>query len=339
MTRGALADVDVTAYQWRAGAQVWQDVAWAHTDADGRYELSGLEPGSYVVGFDDAFAGGDHAVEYWDGSVRDDSASLAGATPVQATETAAGTTDAELAPGGTVAGRVTGSHSVADVWVSVHEQVGSTWEHVRGTYPAADGSYRLARLPAGSYRISFEDDRGVLATEYWNDAATIARADDVPAGPGAPVEDRDAALAVDPPVDPPVTPPADPPSSPTTAPPTTTPTTTAPTTTAPTTAPPASFTATAAPVQQLTEVLADLRVSGKPTVGRTLRLRNLDASFRGTVSYRIQWYAGTKAIRRATKPKLQVTRALRGRVISVKVRATSGGVSKTKKIKVGKVRG
>lgn len=80
-------------------------------------------------------------------------------------------------------------------------------------------------------------------------------------------------------------------------------------------------------------------VVGSMTVGSTLKLKNFKALVsRAVVSYKIQWFAGSKKIKKATKPKLKVTKALKGKKIFVKVSATVDGTTKTVKVKVGKIR-
>ena len=79
-------------------------------------------------------------------------------------------------------------------------------------------------------------------------------------------------------------------------------------------------------------------MSGKPKVGKTLKVTHLDLDLRTTVTYKFQWYAGTKKIKKATKSKLKVTSAMKGKKLSVKVTATAASTSKSVKLKVGKVR-
>jgi hypothetical protein len=80
-------------------------------------------------------------------------------------------------------------------------------------------------------------------------------------------------------------------------------------------------------------------VVGALTVGSTLKLKNFKALVsRSTVTYKIQWYAGSKKIKKATRSKLKVTKALKGKKIFVKVTAISGTTRKTIKVKVGRIR-
>jgi hypothetical protein len=80
-------------------------------------------------------------------------------------------------------------------------------------------------------------------------------------------------------------------------------------------------------------------VTGALKVGSTLKLTKYKAKVSGsTVSYRFQWYAGSKKIKKATKAKLKVTKALKGKKISVKVTAKAGTTTKKVKVKAGKIR-
>ena len=82
-----------------------------------------------------------------------------------------------------------------------------------------------------------------------------------------------------------------------------------------------------------------MKVAGSLKVGSTLKLKNYQAILgRAATTYSFQWYAGTKAIKKATKPKLKLTASVRGKKISVKVTARSGSLSKSKKLKLGKVK-
>ena len=79
-------------------------------------------------------------------------------------------------------------------------------------------------------------------------------------------------------------------------------------------------------------------MTGKPKVGKTLKVANLDLDVRTAVTYKFQWFAGTKKITKATKSKLKVVRSMKGKKLSVKVTGKAGATSKSVKIKVGKVR-
>ena len=80
-------------------------------------------------------------------------------------------------------------------------------------------------------------------------------------------------------------------------------------------------------------------MTGALKVGSTLKLKNYQAIVgRTATTYSFKWYAGTKAIKKATKPKLKLTAALKGKKISVKVTAKSGALTTSKKLKLGTVK-
>jgi 5-hydroxyisourate hydrolase-like protein (transthyretin family) len=88
-------------------------------------------------------------------------------------------TPVDQAPG-SIAGRVTSMDGagLAGIQVQTYRQFGSTsWSAMATTTTAADGSYRLENLLAGSYRVQFRDPQGRYRPEYYTDAGTLATAD------------------------------------------------------------------------------------------------------------------------------------------------------------------
>jgi hypothetical protein len=81
----------------------------------------------------------------------------------------------------------------------------------------------------------------------------------------------------------------------------------------------------------LAKALAAIKVTGKAKVGKTLTVANLDLDLRTAVTYKFQWFAGTKKIKKATKSKLKVLKSMKGKKISVKVTGTAGSASKSLK--------
>lgn len=88
----------------------------------------------------------------------------------------------------------------------------------------------------------------------------------------------------------------------------------------------------------LAAIVANLDVSGKPRVGRTVKVTHMDLLLRTAVTYKFKWFAGTKRIKKANKYKLKLTRAMKGKKISVKVTATAASTSRSVRLKVGRVR-
>ena len=135
---------------------------------------------------------------------------------------------------------------------------------------AADGSYDVAGLQPGAYRLAFDAAPGKYRTEYWNDVRNIDLAQDVVISGTTPVTGLDAVLSLAPPVR-------------ATRPPT---------------------------------------ITGRARVGERLRVTNgaWDVPLLG---FTYQWQANGVGIPRATERRLRLTPRLRGKHISVRVKATA----------------
>lgn len=116
------------------------------------------------------------------------------------------------------------------------------------------------------------------------------------------------------------------------------PVTAAPVVTPPVVTPPVVTPPVVTPATALAAILGDLEVAGKPKVGKTVKVTGLDASLRTKVKYAFQWFAGKKAIRKATADRLKIKASMKGKRISVKVTAKAAGAKKSTTIKLGKVR-
>lgn len=92
----------------------------------------------------------------------------------------------------------------------------------------------------------------------------------------------------------------------------------------------------------LTKILKKLKVTGKAKVGRTVKVKGLTGSLRAEVGtevrYKLQWFAGKKKIKKATKSRLKIARAMKGKKISVKVTARAAGAKASRKLILGKAR-
>ena len=173
---------------------------FAATDAQGHYDIGGLAAGDYTVSFVSPTQG--YVQEFWP-----DAHLPATGTPVTVTE--GGTTgaiDAQLDQAGSLSGTVTGpaGQPVKDVAVTVLSQDSdSRWGMANGTLTQADGTYVLGALLPGTYRVQFRDLSGAgYLTEFWDDARTVAGAQDVEVTVGATTGGIDARLARPAPVTP-----------------------------------------------------------------------------------------------------------------------------------------
>jgi hypothetical protein len=128
----------------------------AKTAAGGEYTITELRPEAYDVVFGDPFPSKlDFITQYYNDR-------LPPAEPTPVTVLAGQTTsavDAELAPGGQIAGRVTNAATgapIEEVLVFALESLaGGSTEVVSGALTGANGEYTVAGLATGSYKVAF----------------------------------------------------------------------------------------------------------------------------------------------------------------------------------------
>ncbi|MEW1954929.1 carboxypeptidase regulatory-like domain-containing protein [Terrabacter sp. NPDC080008] len=148
----------------------------ASTDVSGKYDTGGLPAGRYVVQVNPPDGSG-LAAEYFDNAY-----SSSTATPVVVADGAAARADVALAPGGTISGRVlrpdgTPVTSGAVLVAPAGDRASSSYSEV-----AADGTFTVAGVGAGSYVVSAIAD-GTVQT-YWV-SATSSTVDSAAAAPVA----------------------------------------------------------------------------------------------------------------------------------------------------------
>lgn len=177
-----ISGVEVNLYQYVDGdgsfPGFWSAVDAATTNAAGNYSLTGIQPGTYRLGFSGK---PNYASEFHRNALTVDTA-----LNVEVTANSAPLTiDADLAPARHVTGKVTstaippllgllGGTPAVDlpgILVSA-SRVGSSDEDVSDTVTAANGTYDLGGLDAGQYVIKFSDPAGKWRTEYHADATT-----------------------------------------------------------------------------------------------------------------------------------------------------------------------
>ncbi len=151
--------------------------ATAFTDVDGRYDLTGLPAGSYVLEFSDR-ENFEYVAEFYDDAATFEEATLvtaAGAAPFPAA-------DAELATASRIDGTLTGqAGAIEGAFVDIFKQVGGEWEYLNyegdGAFTDEGGHYELSGLAAGDYRLGFGAEGH--APEFHEDAATVEAAQTV----------------------------------------------------------------------------------------------------------------------------------------------------------------
>ncbi|GAB2698620.1 protocatechuate 3,4-dioxygenase beta subunit [Microbacterium marinum] len=174
-----------------SGGDWYDTVASAETDADGRYTLTGLPPGSYAVYAESSAT--DHIGEWWT-----DATSFETATKVPLTAGAAKTgVDMRLAQGGRIEGVVSDADGpIADAYVRLYEWRSGEWQRTQSRWSDESGTYAFTSVPAGTYTLRFTDEGGRgLAPEWWDDAESEADAERIEVSPGSRVTDVDATLA------------------------------------------------------------------------------------------------------------------------------------------------
>ena len=186
-----------------SGDRPWEEVVEQETAADGAYDIGGLPAGSYRIAFWDQ--SGVYVEQFYNNKMTmqagDDVVVNGGATRSDV--------NARLALAGHVTGRVTqelgrtgagaSGAGLGGIYVTAGRNTGSgdfPWEGVRSTETAADGTYDLGGLPAGTYRIEFYDDSGNHVLQYYNNQPTIDLGEDVVVTAGGTRSGIDARLAL-----------------------------------------------------------------------------------------------------------------------------------------------
>lgn len=166
----------------------------AETGPDGKYTITDLFTyDDYRIYFRNC-GGGNYAPEYYSNSP-----DLSGAEPVSAAVDNAVTTNinAQLEAGASITGQVTsGAAGIGGVCVEALDSGGV----ISSATSAADGSYEVKNLPAGSVKVRFAgcpNYDGVYVGEYWNDTRDPDLATLVPVTPGTPYAGVNAELPIE----------------------------------------------------------------------------------------------------------------------------------------------
>lgn len=305
----SVEDLRVVAYARRGG--IWQAVAETRPQPGGQYEITDLPPGTYRLGFHDD--SGSHVDQYWL-----DQPTLASAQDVVVRP---GVTDwgynAHLRP-------VERPGYTAQTRPSItgDPRVGASLAADAGTWTPAGGTHAYQWLADDVVIPGAVDPQLLLTADLVGRGISVrVTTSGDEADPGAALSDATSPVLAAPVV---------------TSPPVPTPTPT------PTPVPEPIVAPTVAPAPDvgwaLSQVANDLTVTGKPKVGRTVRVAHAVAQLRTSVRYRFRWYARGTRIDKATRSRLTVTRAMLGKRLKVVITLTARGEREVVAIAVGRVR-
>ena len=149
--------------QLRDEAGDYPGYAW--TDSSGIYVLEGLVPGSYKI-FTSNYQG--YVDEWYDNHVHQGNYSGEGADPVNVTTADATGISFQLELGRSISGIVTndsGQPLSESVWVDVYDTLGN---HLESTSIDSDGTYAIAGLLPGSYKVHVANSLGYINEWYDN---------------------------------------------------------------------------------------------------------------------------------------------------------------------------
>ncbi|TGN99958.1 hypothetical protein PN36_29885 [Candidatus Thiomargarita nelsonii] len=183
-----LANIQVMAYYWNG--TYWEGINSDLTDSAGRYDFEALQAGDYRLRFKDS--SGTYATEYYD-----DAPNFGSATDITVTtNTTISNINAQLGMAGHITGTVTEEGSgdpLEGIGVAIYHN--GMW--LGADLTDASGNYDLGGLNTGTYRLSFRDNSGTYATEYYDDVTEdISSATDIMVTVGTITAGKDAQLAL-----------------------------------------------------------------------------------------------------------------------------------------------
>jgi len=146
-------------------------VTCQQTDSEGKYHITGLAGGEYVVSFSDREA--DLSSQYYE-----DVTAKSKATIVRVFEEATNSgVDATLVTGGTISGTVKTAKPETAVDEANVCAIPVNTEEERVCAPSAsDGSYALTGLSPGSYKVEFEKYGSSLVPQYYDEKSKLGEA-------------------------------------------------------------------------------------------------------------------------------------------------------------------
>ncbi|WP_395695067.1 hypothetical protein [Nocardioides sp.] len=173
----------------------WELWTWDVTDAQGRYDLGPLYPDTYRLGFED-YSGHGYVPEFWRDAATVDEADdvvLAAGRSATGVNVRLGL-GSQIT--GTVTDEDGAVPTSVEVTVYRWLATARHWEWFEEVYADAHGFYAATGLPSGVYRLRIEAPvDGAIIPEHWDDAGSLASAVDVVVGEAATVSGHDAVLS------------------------------------------------------------------------------------------------------------------------------------------------
>ncbi len=187
-TKAAIEGIEVCARR-HSGEYVG---ACATTGAGGKYTISGLSVGEYVVEFLPGSSSTlDYAPQYYNGHASFSEANLVSVT----SGGTASEINAALLPGGEISGKVTDAATKAALsGAKVCASETANEFAARCATTNGSGEYTITALPRGQYRVQFSLTSGEYATQYYNGSSTFGEAQIVAVTGGIDVEGISAAM-------------------------------------------------------------------------------------------------------------------------------------------------
>lgn len=175
---------DIYVYAWGETSGYGQ----ALTNASGQYHLTGLPTDTYFVQFSDQTHA--YATEYYTGAVEQLDATT---VSVVAGNSSTGI-DASLNDAATISGTVIGPDNLPVKSAQMSLLSTATGASLATAVSAADGTYTLAGLPAGEFKVRFGSPTPNLLDAYWNGATVEGDATPLTLIPGQVVPSINAKL-------------------------------------------------------------------------------------------------------------------------------------------------
>jgi len=186
----SLMGIEVSAYRWNGTNWFWLNMV--STDADGNYDINGLNTGTYRVRFRDPV--GTYATEFYNNAPD----ILSGTNITSTAGTSTPNINAQLAYAGNITGTVTDTagNPLEGIQVAAYRHNGSNWVWINANSTNSAGNYDIGDLKAGTYRLRFRDNSGTYAVEYYNDVPDIDSGMDITVTLGTPTTGIDAQLVL-----------------------------------------------------------------------------------------------------------------------------------------------